>query len=628
MKNVIFFGASQLGEKAFREAPEDINIVCFIDNDSAKSGSLFQGKVIHTPDKLQSLEYDFIYITSQYVDEISEQLSHLGICESKIKVYNVDFLDKYPPESEVIKPLSHIDLNVMSALLGSDLPEMPNWHGMPAEKAVLTSILRSLNPKCSIEVGTYLGDSLRVIHHFSDLCYSLDIDPSCQVNLADELPKTTFIVGSSQRTLPELLTKISNDIDHPSPEFVLIDGCHTKLGVESDINALLDFTPKKPMVVLLHDSANPECRAGMLAVDWSRNPHVHFVNIDFVPGILHFNTSSYREMWGGFAFALFLPEKRKSDLQVQTPLGQQFDAMFKGSNHQLYSENKFANSFLPFSNDKSIKFSACLPNYNDGDIIEQAVVAMVNQSCPPDELLICDDASTDDSWQKLEALRARFPIIRLIRNKKNLGVVGTLNRLLEEAVGQYIYFGGADDYVLPLFFENVLQLLEKYPKANLGMASFYSVDADGKIISHNKVARWQSPGYFDQESCLKGYFKSEDPHHSLSSSTIYKRSALQAIGGFEESLGHWTDSFAIRALALDSGAVYTPHPGAMFTCLNNSFSGSQHRDKEKSFQIIDKAASMMRSDQYQALFPQEFVQQWQESFKKLTLAMVAQSKAE
>lgn len=270
-------------------------------------------------------------------------------------------------------------------------------------------------------------------------------------------------------------------------------------------------------------------------------------------------------------------------------------------------------------------FTAALPNYNDIDVIGGAIEAMLSQSFPPDELLICDDASTDDSFLQLQKLAVKHPTLRIIRNERNLGVVGTLNRLLHESKSDYIYFGGADDRVLPLFFENILCLLEVHPSAALGMASFYSVDETERVLGHNRVSRWKLPGFYSSKSCLEHYFSVEEPHHSLSSGTIYRKIRLLNLGGFKEELGHWTDSFIIRALCLESGCVYSPHPGARFTCKANSFSGSQHRDLEASLYIIDRAAEHMRSEAFRHLFPLEHVVAWKKKFYNLAQTLATQS---
>jgi hypothetical protein len=87
--------------------------------------------------------------------------------------------------------------------------------------------------------------------------------------------------------------------------------------VRVDIENLLRFRPAAcPLYVLLHDSFNPNCRAGIAEADWAGSPYVHHVELDFVPGVFHQRADLHRQMWGGFALAVLRPEPRPGELQV------------------------------------------------------------------------------------------------------------------------------------------------------------------------------------------------------------------------------------------------------------------------------------------------------------------------
>ncbi len=78
-KRIILFGASKSGEAAAKRFRRACNILYFCDNDKNKWGTRFQGIEIISPDKLGTLDFDKIIITSMYYDEISKQLSGMGI---------------------------------------------------------------------------------------------------------------------------------------------------------------------------------------------------------------------------------------------------------------------------------------------------------------------------------------------------------------------------------------------------------------------------------------------------------------------------------------------------------------------------------------------------------------------
>ena len=112
------------------------------------------------------------------------------------------------------------------------------------------------------------------------------------------------------RILPPLLDRISGRGEELG--FVLIDGDHSTEGVRSDINAILRYKPSRPLFIVFHDSFHPPCREGILTADWAACEHVHFVEIDFVPGVYHFeafDTATPRSMFGGLAVAVMRPER-------------------------------------------------------------------------------------------------------------------------------------------------------------------------------------------------------------------------------------------------------------------------------------------------------------------------------
>ena len=98
-------------------------------------------------------------------------------------------------------------------------------------------------------------------------------------------------------------------------DLVLIDADHSALGVQRDIERVLNrlVVPTGPMFIAMHDSGNPECRRGMASADWASCPHVHAVELDFVPGQIRGG-----EVWGGLALAYLDATTRKGELSIST----------------------------------------------------------------------------------------------------------------------------------------------------------------------------------------------------------------------------------------------------------------------------------------------------------------------
>src|SRR5271170_6159645 len=124
--------------------------------------------------------------------------------------------------------------------------------------------------------------------------------------------------------------------------------------------------------------------------------------------------------------------------------------------------------------------SVVLPNYNHGKLIGRALRALLAQERAPDEIIVIDDGSTDDSLGVIRQFAAAAPAIKILVNPTNIGVIPTLERGLQAARGRYVYFAASDDWVLPGFFACALQRLEADPEIGLfcGEAMLLEAGAD------------------------------------------------------------------------------------------------------------------------------------------------------
>jgi hypothetical protein len=225
--------------------------------------------------------------------------------------------------------------------LYDDLPlywQMTRW-----EKFGFASILQAAKPKVAIEIGTYQGGSLQIIAQCAEKVYSIDTDPTVGERLGPRFPNVEFLAGDSRTILPEILDRASERGEELG--FVLIDGDHSTEGVRHDINAVLRYTPVRPLFVVFHDSFHPACREGILTADWNKCAYVDYVEIDFVPGVYHyeaFDTAAPRTMFGGLAVAVMRPEGRAGDLVIYQSQKGLFETVLPSSSHVVQKQPLFA----------------------------------------------------------------------------------------------------------------------------------------------------------------------------------------------------------------------------------------------------------------------------------------------
>ncbi len=209
-----------------------------------------------------------------------------------------------------------------------------HWQMTRWEKYGFASILEAARPKVAIEIGTNKGGSLQVIAKHAEKVYSIDLDASLKDRLGSQLPSVEFLAGDSCQVLPPLLDRITKQGEELG--FVLIDGDHFTEGMRCDVNMILQYVPVRPLFLVFHDSFHPPCREGILTADWSTCDHVHYVEVDFVPGVYHFeafDTAPPRSMFGGLAVAVMRPERRAGHLTIHQSQKGLFETILPSSCH-------------------------------------------------------------------------------------------------------------------------------------------------------------------------------------------------------------------------------------------------------------------------------------------------------
>lgn len=132
------------------------------------------------------------------------------------------------------------------------------------------------------------------------------------------------------------------------------------------------------------------------------------------------------------------------------------------------------------------KISVVMGVYNCAETLSQAIDSIINQTYVNWELIMCDDASTDNTYDIAKAYVERFPDkMILLQNDKNSKLAYTLNRCLEYATGEYVARMDGDDISLPTRFEKEVAYLESHPNIQLvgtAMQQFNDVDGDIQVI--------------------------------------------------------------------------------------------------------------------------------------------------
>ena len=101
--------------------------------------------------------------------------------------------------------------------------------------------------------------------------------------------------------------------------------------------------------------------------------------------------------------------------------------------------------------------------YNCAETLSDAIDSIIAQTYDNWELIMCDDGSTDNTYNIAQEYKERYPDkIVLLKNEKNMGLNYTLNKCLEVASGEYIARMDGDDISLPTRFEKEIGFLNEH----------------------------------------------------------------------------------------------------------------------------------------------------------------------
>ena len=208
------------------------------------------------------------------------------------------------------------------------------------------------------------------------------------------------------------------------------------------------------------------------------------------------------------------------------------------------------------------KATIVIPAYNGAQYLAAAVDSALAQDFGPFEVLVLDNASTDETPQ----IMARYADARLQyrRNRENLGLAGNVALGWELARGDYVMFSGADDLLLPGFLAQACAFLDARPGVSLVHGPAAWIDADGRRFGGTGQAwdrvtpgRLAMAGAFAQGFCF--------------TTMLMRTAAIRATGA---AGGHWQEVidlwlFLRMCLAGDIGYLpdllveYRVHAGAM-----------------------------------------------------------------
>jgi glycosyltransferase involved in cell wall biosynthesis len=253
--------------------------------------------------------------------------------------------------------------------------------------------------------------------------------------------------------------------------------------------------------------------------------------------------------------------------------------------------------------------SALICNYNDGAFIGTAIAAMAAQKRLPDELLIMDDGSTDNSVDVMTWYADKYPWIKIYRRETNAGYISGISELTAIAKGDFVHRGTSDDYALPNFIALTMEQAERHPQVGIVSGELLNRNESHTGLVHIGIRDWES-GYVSPEVYLHDYLERSEPYCTLAPSTIFRRAVIDEVGGWRRDLDIWDVSFVLQAAALKYGMCYVDAQVYTWIDRPRRWTANTNKDLAKTASMCLRYYELMRSPEFRPLFGETFPCQW------------------
>ena len=237
------------------------------------------------------------------------------------------------------------------------------------------------------------------------------------------------------------------------------------------------------------------------------------------------------------------------------------------------------------------KVSVVLPNYNYARYLDERIQSILSQTYQDFELIIVDDASTDNSLEVIEKY-TNDPRITTKFFTENSGLpYKRWNDGADLATGKYILFAGADDSCAPTMIGRLVEKMEVNPLVGIAYAQSYEIDDKGnKIRSFKEFTddldskRWAADYVSDGKyECRYLLIKNIIPN---ASSALIRRDIFEQVGRFDIDLRLVADWVLYLKIFLISDIAYVADPLNYFRVHAQTVRSKTKKDGQHILEMI------------------------------------------
>lgn len=150
--------------------------------------------------------------------------------------------------------------------------------------------------------------------------------------------------------------------------------------------------------------------------------------------------------------------------------------------------------------------SVALCTYNGSAFIRDQIDSILNQTLPINEIIVCDDGSTDNTIEILEQYSFEKPgLFKIFQNETNLRSVKNFEKAISLCTADIIFLADQDDIWCENKIEKYIAYFETHPTINVIASNGYCIDELG--INYEKYSVWDVPFFLKEKGLEVDFYK-------------------------------------------------------------------------------------------------------------------------
>ena len=226
-----------------------------------------------------------------------------------------------------------------------------------------------------------------------------------------------------------------------------------------------------------------------------------------------------------------------------------------------------------------------IPVYQAQDYIEKAMVSVLAQTYMSIEFLLIDDGSSDSSLDIINKIKAKHPRgndIHIKKHEQNLGVSHTRNHIIEEALGEYLYFMDADDIIKEDTIELLITKIREH-NADIAFGSYEKI----KISGEHEIYQYPECYYIENDDFANFAYRKYFGIQASACNYLVRLSVIKERGLRFMKSKFWEDTvFTLELVTYIQRAVLLPTITYIYLLRPNSLSDIQLEDCINKEEII------------------------------------------